>query len=68
MGNRPAGYWILVLIAIAAMVGAFTMRSSTDPHTIEIVKYLRYGGAAAILIAIVFFRGKTQPTPPMPKD
>jgi uncharacterized membrane protein YfcA len=68
MGNRPAGYWILVAIAIAALVGAYMMQSSPNPHNHEIARYLRYGGAGAILIAILFFRGKTQPTPPMPRD
>ena len=68
MGNRPAAYWILVLLAVAAMAGAFMMRSSTDPHTHMIVDWLRYGGVALIFIAIIFFRGKPQQTPPMPKD
>jgi hypothetical protein len=68
MGNRPAGYWILVLIALAAVGGAYFMQSSPDPHNHEIARYLRYGGLAAIVIAILFFRGKAQPTPPMPKD
>jgi len=32
MGNRPTGYWILVLIAIVAAVAAFMMRYSPDAH------------------------------------
>ena len=68
MGNRPAAYWILVLIGVVAMVAAFSMRSSPDPHTLEMAKYLKYGGVAAIVVAILFFRGRPQATPPMPRD
>src|SRR5947209_17263520 len=46
MGNRPAGYWILVLIAIAAAVAAFMMRSSPDPHTRAMAQYLGWGAIA----------------------
>lgn len=68
MGNRPAGYWILVLIALVAVIGAYTMQSSPDAHIREIAKYLRYGGVGILIVAILFFRRKPQPTPPMPKD
>lgn len=67
MGNRPTGYWIFLLLAIAALVASYLMRSSSDPHTREIARYLGYG-AIAFVIATLFFRGKTQPTPPMPRD
>jgi hypothetical protein len=68
MGNRPAGYWILLLLAIASLIVSFMMRSSPDPHTRAISQYLWIGSIGLILIARFFFRGKTQPTPPMPKD
>jgi predicted membrane channel-forming protein YqfA (hemolysin III family) len=69
MGNKPAGYWILLLLAIAALVASFMMRSSPDPHTRDISRYLWMGSIAMLLIARLFFRGKTtQPTPPMPRD
>ena len=68
MGNRPAAYWILLLLAIAAVIAAFMMRSSPEPHNREIARYLGWGAIALLLIARFFFRGKTQPTPPMPKD
>jgi len=68
MGNRPAAYWILLLLAVAAIIVAFTTRSSPDPHTREIGRYLGYGAIALLLIARLFFRPKPQPTPPMPKD
>src|SRR5207244_2912266 len=58
MGNRPAGYWILVLIAIAAAVAAFMMRSSPDPHTRAMAQYLGWGAIALLLIGRFFFRGK----------
>jgi len=68
MGNRPAGYWILVLIAIAAAVAAFMMRSSPDPHTRAMAQYLGWGAITLLLIGRFFFRGKPDTTPPMPKD
>jgi predicted O-methyltransferase YrrM len=68
MGNRPAGYWILLLLAVVAVVVAFMTRSSPDAHTREIGKYLGYGAIALLLIARLFFGPKRQPTPPMPKD
>jgi hypothetical protein len=68
MGNRPASYWILVLIAIVAVIAAFVMRSSANPQTQEISKYLGYGAIAMLLVARFFFRGKTHPTPPTPKQ
>ena len=68
MGNRPVGYWILLLLAIAALAASFMMRSSPDPHTHDIARYLWMGAIGLLLVARLFFRGKTQPTPPMPKD
>jgi hypothetical protein len=68
MGNRPASYWILVLIAIAAAVAAFIMRSSPDPHTRTMAQYLAWGAIALLLIGRFFFRSKPDTTPPMPKD
>jgi hypothetical protein len=67
MGNRPMGYWIFLLLAIAALVTSYLMRSSPDPHTREIARYIGYG-AIAFVIATIFFRRRTEPTPPMPKD
>jgi len=68
MGNRPAGYWILVALALAALVGSRMMRSSLDPHSQQMAQYLGYGAIAMIVIAILFFRRKADTTPPMPKD
>jgi len=68
MGNRPAGYWILVLIAIAAAVAAFMMRSSPDPHMRAMAQYLGWGAIALLLVGRFFVRGKPDTTPPMPKD
>jgi hypothetical protein len=68
MGNRPVAYWILLLIAIAAAVAAFMMRSSSDAHARSIAQYLGWGAIALILIGRFFFRGKPDTTPPTPKD
>jgi hypothetical protein len=68
MGNQPAGYWILLLLAVGGVIAAFAMRSSPDAHTRDIGRYLGYGAVACLLIARLFFRRKPQPTPPMPKD
>jgi hypothetical protein len=68
MGNRPASYWILVALALAALVGSRMMRSSLDPHNQQMAQYLGYGAIALMAIAILFFRRKADPTPPMPKD
>jgi hypothetical protein len=68
MGNRPAGYWILVVLALASLLGSRMMRSSVDPHSQQMAHYLGYGAIALILIAILFFRRKPDNTPPMPKD
>jgi hypothetical protein len=67
MGNRPTGYWIFLLLAIGTLVASYLMRSSPDPHTREIARYLGYG-AIAFVIAGLFFRRKPDSTPPMPKD
>jgi len=61
------GYWIFLLLAIAALVTSYVMRSSPDPHTREISRYIGYG-AIAFVVASLFFRRKTAPTPPMPRD
>lgn len=68
MGSRPTGYWILLLIAIAVAVAAFTMRSSPDAHTRAMAQYLGWGAIVLLLIGRFFFRGKPDTTPPMPKD
>jgi hypothetical protein len=66
MGNRPAGYWILLIIAIAIGVAGFMMRS--DPQKHAMAQYLGWGAIALLLIARFFFRAKPDTTPPMPKD
>ena len=66
MGNRPTGYWILFLIAVAAAVAAFILRS--DPHTHAMAQYLAWSAVALLLIGRFFFRAKPDTTPPMPKD
>jgi len=68
MGNRPMSYWILLLIAIAAVIAAFMMRSSPDAHSRAIAQYLGWGAIALLLIARFFFRGKPDTAPPVPKD
>jgi len=68
MGNRPAGYWILVLVAIAMGVAGFVVRSSPDPQKHAMALYLGWGAIALLLIARFFFRAKTNPPPPMPRD
>jgi cytochrome b561 len=68
MGNRPAGYWILLLIAIAMGVAGFIMRSSPDPHKHAMAQYLGWGAIVLLVIARFFLRAKVDPTPPMPRD
>ncbi len=69
MGNKPTGYWIMVLVVLAAIVASFMMRSSADPHMRDISKYLAYGAIVIYLIGRFFiFRSKPDTMPPMPKD
>jgi uncharacterized membrane protein len=68
MGNRPASYWILVIVAIGMAVAGFVVRSSPDPQRHAMAPYLGWGAIALLLIARFFFRGKPDTTPPMPKD
>lgn len=68
MGNRPIGYWICLLLAVSSLIAGLMMRSSPDPHTREIAKYLGYGAIALVLIGRFAFPRPTPPTPPMPKD
>ena len=68
MGNRPAAYWIALLVALAAVAGAFILRRSPDPHMHDIAQYLGWGAIALLVVARFGLRPKTPPTPPMPKD
>ncbi len=68
MGNRPKGYWILLVAAIAAVVIALVLRSSQDDHTRHLAQYIGYGAIVLLLVARFFFRGTTPPTPPLPRD
>jgi uncharacterized membrane protein len=68
MGNRPASYWVVLIVAIGMAVAGFVVRSSPDPHRHAMAQYLGWGAIALLLIARFFFRGKPDTTPPMPKD
>jgi len=68
MGNRPASYWILVIVAIGMAVAGFVVRSSPDPQKHALAPYLCWGAIALLLIARFFFRGKPDTTPPLPRD
>jgi len=68
MGNRPLAYWIVVLVAVAAGIAAFMMKSSADVNMRHMASWLSGGSIALLLIARFALRGKTTPTPPMPRD
>jgi hypothetical protein len=68
MGNRPIFYWIVLMVAIAAVAAAFILRSSPDAHTRELARYLGYGAIALLVIARFTFARPTRPAPPMPKN
>jgi hypothetical protein len=68
MGNRPTGYWICLLLAVGLLIAALMMRSSVDPHTRDLARYLGYGAVALVLIGRFAFRRPTPPAPPMPRD
>jgi hypothetical protein len=68
MGNRPGGYWILFLLALAAVIASVVMLRSPDGHTRELARYLGYGAIALLLIARFAFRRPAPPQPPMPRD
>ena len=68
MGNRPKGYWIVFLVALAVVIAAVVMTRSADQHTREIGKYMGWGAIVLLLIARFAFPRKTTPEPPMPKD
>jgi heme A synthase len=68
MGNRPPAYWIVVLVAVAAGIAAFMMKSSADVNMRHMAQYVAWGAIALLLIARFALRGKTTPTPPMPRD
>jgi tricorn protease-like protein len=38
------------------------------PHMRELARYLAYGAIALLVAARFFFRGKPDPTPPIPRD
>jgi hypothetical protein len=68
MGNRPAAYWIVVLIALAAVIAAFVLRNSPNDHTREISRYMGWGAIVLLVIARFALRPKKPPTPPLPRD
>jgi hypothetical protein len=68
MGNRPAAYWVLLVVAIGMAIAGFVARSSADPQRHAMAQYLGWGAIALLLIARFFFRRKPDATPPMPRD
>ena len=66
MGNRPAAYWILLVVGIGMAVAGFAIRSSPEKHAMA--QYLGWGAIALLLIARFGFRRKPDTTPPMPRD
>jgi len=66
MGNRPATYWVLFVIAIGLAVAALVARFSPDPQKHTMAQYLFGGAIALLLIARSFFRGK--PAEPLPRE
>jgi cytochrome b561 len=68
MGNKSAIYWIILLLAVAAVTVAFFLRSSPDEHLRQMAKYLGWGAIVLLVIARFALRPKRQPEPPMPRD
>jgi len=68
MGNRPAAYWILLIVGIGMAVAGFVVRSSPDPQRHAMAQYFGWGAIALLLIARFFFRRKPDTTSPMPRD
>jgi len=68
MGNRPAGYWICFLFAVAMAIAGYVMMRSPDSHTHDLGRYVGFGAIALLLVARFAFRRPTPPEPPMPKD
>jgi hypothetical protein len=68
MGNRPAAYWLVLLVAVAMIVAVFVLRRSPDQHLHEVAKYLGWGAIALLVIARFALRPKRAPEPPMPRD
>jgi hypothetical protein len=68
MGDRPAGYWVVVIVAVGCIVASYMMRSSPDPRIHEASKYLGYGAIVLLIAARFIFPRKIDTTPPMPKD
>ena len=57
-----------MFLGFAAVIVSIIMRFSPDPHTRDLARDLGFGAFFLLVIARLFFRGKAQPTPPMPKD
>ena len=68
MGNAAKGYWIFLLLALAAVIAALVMRSSPSEHTRDIGKVIGYSAIVFLLIARFGFRKRRPPEPPMPPD
>jgi hypothetical protein len=68
MGNRPAAYWVVLLVAVAMIITVFVLRRSPDAQMHEIAKYLGWGAIALLVIARFTLRPKRPPEPPMPRD
>jgi hypothetical protein len=58
MGSRSKGYWILLGLAIAAVVAALVMRRSDDSAVRDYGRILGWSAIGILVIARLFFRGK----------
>ena len=68
MGSRTKGYWIVLVIVLAAVIASVVMVRTGDAHTRELGKYLGWGAIVVLLIARFTLRKPAPPTPPMPRD